>query len=209
MGGIVLAGGRSKRMGSAKEWLDFAGVPMLRRVVETVASQTAPVAVARSKGQALPPLPADIILTEDEVDDCGPLGGLAAGLAALEGAADAVFLCSCDVPLLKPAFIRLVAQSLGDYDIAVPWVAGRYHPLAAAYRGRLLPVARKLLAAGERRMHFLFPEARVRVLEPPLLRSADSALYSLLNCNTKEEYRELLRLFDTIGETTRISGEAS
>lgn len=201
MGGIVLAGGRSRRMGSAKEWLDFAGVSMLRRVVETVASQTAPVAVARSKGQLLPTLPPGIIVTEDEVDDCGPLGGLAAGLAALEGAADAVFLSSCDAPLLQPAFIRLVAQSLGDYDIAVPWVAGRYHPLAAAYRARLLPVARKLLTAGERRMHLLFPEARVKVLEASFLRSVDTALYSLRNCNTKEEYRELLRLFDTFGET--------
>jgi len=209
MGGVVLAGGRSKRMGSAKEWLDFAGVSMLRRVVETVLSQTAPVAVATRKGQALPPLPPGIILTEDEVEDGGPLGGLAAGLAALESAADAVFLSSCDLPLLKPAFIRLVAQSLGDYDIAVPWVAGRYHPLAAAYRVRLLPVARKLLAAGERRMLFLFPEARVRILEPSLLRSADGALHSLLNCNTKKEYGELLRLFDTLGETRQGNGETT
>jgi molybdopterin-guanine dinucleotide biosynthesis protein A len=108
--GIVLCGGRSSRMGRPKAWLPFGGELMLQRVVKVVgeAADRGPIVVVAAPGQDVPPLPDGAALVRDEVEGRGPLGGLAAGLTALEGTADVVYLSSCDVPLLKPEFVRRV-----------------------------------------------------------------------------------------------------
>src|SRR5579884_2944487 len=100
VGGIVLCGGQSRRMGRAKAWLPFAGDFMLPHVIRRLAKAVLPVVVVASAGQDVPPLPADVPVVRDEEKDRGPLQGLAAGLAALEGQVEAVYLSSCDVPLL-------------------------------------------------------------------------------------------------------------
>jgi molybdenum cofactor guanylyltransferase len=110
--GIVLCGGRSSRMGTPKAWLPFGDELMLPRVVRIVREAVGLVVVVAAPGQDVPPLPADVRIVRDEVEGRGPLGGLAAGLAALEGEADVVYLSSCDVPLLRPEFVRRVVGSL-------------------------------------------------------------------------------------------------
>src|SRR5438067_7908228 len=104
-GGIVLCGGRSSRMGRPKAWLPFGGELMLPRVVRVLREVVEPVVVVTAPGQDVPPLPAGAEVVRDEVEGKGPLGGLAAGLAALGGRADAAYLSSCDVPFLRAEFV--------------------------------------------------------------------------------------------------------
>src|SRR6266545_1645937 len=98
IGGIVLCGGRSSRMGRPKAWLPVGEEVMLQRVVRVLREVVGPVVVVAAPGQDVPPLPAGVEIVRDEVEGRGPLQGLAAGLAALEGKADAAYLSSCDVP---------------------------------------------------------------------------------------------------------------
>src|SRR5688572_10515553 len=114
VGGIILCGGRSSRMGTPKAWLPFGDELMLPRVVRIVREAVGQVVVVAAPGQDVPPLPGDVRIVRDEVEGRGPLGGLAAGLAALEGTADAVYLSSCDVPLLNPEFVRRVVGLLEE-----------------------------------------------------------------------------------------------
>src|SRR5262245_18679637 len=102
VGGVVLCGGRSSRMGQPKAWLPFAGEPLLARVVRLVGEAASPVVVVAAAGQELPPLLADVEIVRDPEPDRGPLQGLAAGLAALRGRAAAAFVTSCDAPFLRP-----------------------------------------------------------------------------------------------------------
>src|SRR6185312_15898389 len=95
LGGIILCGGQSRRMGRPKAWLPFGGEVMLPRVVRLLGEVVAPVAVVAAPGQDLPPLPAGVDVVRDEEEGRGPLQGLAAGLAALAGRADAAYLSSC------------------------------------------------------------------------------------------------------------------
>ena len=62
----------------------------------------------------MPPLPAEVEVVRDEVEGRGPLQGLAAGLAALEGKADAAYLSACDAPYLTSAFVRRVVAFLAS-----------------------------------------------------------------------------------------------
>src|SRR6476660_3315417 len=107
--GIVLCGGRSSRMGRPKAWLPFGDEVLLQRVVRILSEVVSPIVVVAAKEQELPTLPADILVARDEQEAFGPLAGLAAGMAALRGKVAAAYASSCDVPLLKPEFVRHIA----------------------------------------------------------------------------------------------------
>src|SRR6187401_3304171 len=98
VGGIVLCGGQSQRMGRPKAWLPFAGELMLPRVVRLLREAVDPVVVVAAPEQELPPLPGHVAIVRDAEKGRGPLQGIAAGLAALQGKVDAAFVSSCDVP---------------------------------------------------------------------------------------------------------------
>ena len=76
--GIVLAGGRSSRMGTPKAALEWHGSTLLRRTVGIVSRATGgPVIVVRAPGQALPELPPQVDVVDDPAEGLGPVQGLA------------------------------------------------------------------------------------------------------------------------------------
>ena len=194
-GGIVLCGGKSRRMGSPKALLPFGDETMLQRVVRLLATVVSPIVVVAANEQALPELPAEVTVTRDEQPDRGPLEGLRAGLKALPASADAAYVTSCDVPLLVPAFARRMIDLLGDHDIAVMEIDGFPHPLSAVYRRRTLPQVEDLLAHDRRRPVFLFDAVRTRRVTPAEMAAVDPGLLTLRNLNTREDYEEALRKF--------------
>jgi len=193
VGGIVLGGGASQRMGRAKAWLPFAGELMLPRVVRLLATVVQPVVVVAAPAQELPPLPADVVMARDEARGRGPLQGIAGGLAALAGQVDAAYVSACDVPLLRPAFARRMIELLGEHAICVPCVAGVAHPLAAVYRLDVLPVVRRLLAADQLRLSGLLTAVPTRRVNVDELADVDPTLQSLRNLNTMAEYEAAVR----------------
>src|SRR5690349_10824763 len=164
--GIVLAGGRSSRMGRPKAWLDWHGIPLLRRVCGIVARGTAgPVVVVRAPGQELPELPSAVRVVEDAAEGRGPLQGLLAGLEAVED--EVAFVAATDVPFLHPRFVAAVCRAAArdGVDAAVPQLAGHRQPLLAAYRTALTPLVAELVAADSLKPAFLFERCAVDWLE--------------------------------------------
>lgn len=192
VGGIVLCGGQSSRMGRPKAWLPFGDELMLPRVVRLLGEVVGPTVVVAAPEQAVPPLPADVAVVRDEERGRGPLAGLAAGLSALAGRADAAYLSSCDVPFLRPAFVRRLIDLLGDQAISVPRVGGFHHPLAAVYRLEVASAVRRLLADNRLRPVFLFEQCATRVVEAGELADIDPTFQSLRNLNTPEDYAAAL-----------------
>jgi len=198
-GAVVLAGGRSSRMGQSKALLDWHGLTAVAHAVEVVREGVAggSVCVVRSLGQELPAL--DAIIVDDAVAHRGPLGGLHAGLAALAGQVEVVFACGVDTPLLAPAFVRRVCGSLRDGDDAVvPVIDGRAQPLLAAYRTVVAPQLQALLDRGAFGLKDISGTCAVRELsEHELLADAELAvadprLRSAANANTQEEWAALV-----------------
>jgi molybdenum cofactor guanylyltransferase len=193
VGGIILCGGQSSRMGQPKAWLPFAGEPMLARVVRLLGEAVRPLVVVAAPGQDVPPLPADIVMVRDEVAGRGPLQGLKAGLEALHDRADAAYLSSCDVPFLRPAFVRRLVELLGEHAICVPRVGDYHHPLAAVYRLDVADTVERLLAESRLRPFFLFEAVPTRVVQADELRDVDPDFQTLRNLNTPEDYAAALR----------------
>jgi molybdenum cofactor guanylyltransferase len=196
--GVVLAGGRSARMGTPKAALEWHGSTLLCRTVGIVARATSgSVVVVRAPGQDLPELPEGTLVADDPREGRGPVQGIAAGLAALTGRADVAFVSSTDLPFLHPAFIRRVLHVLDESqgtDVALPVARGYEQPLAAAYRVSLAGTAERLVQEDRLRPAFLFDECRVETLDDaalkrdPMLAALDPDLDSVLNVNTPEDY---------------------
>ncbi|MGH3782872.1 MAG: NTP transferase domain-containing protein [Pseudonocardiaceae bacterium] len=197
--GVVLAGGRSSRMGTPKAELEWHGSTLLRRTMGVLArSVDGPLLVVRAAGQPLPEMPPHVDIVEDPEEGLGPLQGNAAGLAALAGRAQVAFVCSTDLPFLHPAFVRRVLSALSDdLDVVLPVARGYPQPLAAAYRVTLAPLVTDLVVAGDLRPAFLFRHERCRtlrlddaaLLKDPALDAADPTLDSVINVNSPDDYR--------------------
>jgi molybdopterin-guanine dinucleotide biosynthesis protein A len=192
IGGIVLCGGRSTRMGVPKATLPFGAETMLQRVVRLLGTVVSPIVVVAARDQALPPLPAEVLVARDEREAKGPLEGIRAGLSALPPSVDAAYITSCDVPLLVPAFVERLIELMGDGDVAVMEIDGFTHPLSAIYRRTTLPHVEVLLAADRLRPLFLFERVRTRRVTPEAMKGVDPELTTLRNLNTPEDYRAAL-----------------
>jgi len=196
--GVVLAGGRSSRMGTPKAALEWHGSTLLRRTAGILARATGgPVVVVRAKGQELPGLPDDIQLVDDPREGKGPVQGLAAGLGALTGQADVAFVSSTDMPFLHPAFVRRVLRAVHEgADVGLPIARGYPQPLAAAYKTTLAQTAERLVRAERLRPAFLFEQCAVTRLDEaalkddPVLAALDPALDSVVNLNEPGDYEE-------------------
>lgn len=199
--GLVLAGGRSSRMGVPKAALEWHGSTLLRRTCGVLGrAGLQPVVVVRAPGQELPPLPADVDVVDDPREGFGPLQGMAVGLAALADRADVAFVCSTDLPFLHSELVRRVLRPFDHpadgeaLDVVLPVARGYPQPLAAAYRTRLAPVVAALVAADRLRPAFVFEDATVLRLDDDALladaglRAADPTLESLVNVNERADY---------------------
>lgn len=175
-------------MGTPKAFLFFDGEALLVRIVRRLEEVAAPVVVVAAPSQELPPLPATTRVVRDDEEGRGPLQGLATGLAAIEGEADVAYVSACDVPFVSPAFAQRIVDLLGNASISVPYVHQRYHPLSAAYRIDVLPIARHLLASGQMAVRALFEAVPTRIISEVELIDVDPTLESLRNLNTPEDY---------------------
>jgi molybdenum cofactor guanylyltransferase len=186
---IVLAGGRSSRMGTPKALLLFDNEPLIVHIVSALRRLFADVVVVTAPGQHLPPMP--VTLVSDEVSYQGPVGGLYYGLTAAAG--DAAFVTSCDAVFLNLDLIAHLLSQLPEHDVVVPHWEGRFQPMHAVYRRSVLPLLAGQLARGELRPVHLFDKVRLRRIDEDEIRRFDPEGASFFNMNTPEDYAEALK----------------
>ncbi|MFY9343461.1 MAG: molybdenum cofactor guanylyltransferase [Planctomycetota bacterium] len=193
LGAIILAGGRSTRMGRPKESIELGGRTLLARACATMAGCASPVVVvARDAAQVLPELPPGVHRTHDAVVDRGPLVGIAAGLRWLAGAGglaatDAAFAMACDQPFVTAAVVRALAAELGDGEVVMPKAGGFLQPLCAIYRLSVLTTVEELLAQGVATPRTLASLPRGHVLDQARLAAVDPSLDCLRSLDTPED----------------------
>lgn len=195
-GAVVLCGGKSTRMGRDKASLPFGPETMLQRVVRILSEIIMPenMVVVAAAGQTIPTLSDSLRVARDQHSERGPLEGLAAGLKSLPQGIEAVFVTSCDVPLLQPEFVRMMFDRLGSHTIAVPIENSFHHPLASVYRPCVLPEIQRLLNRNRLRPRFLFDLTDTVEIPVEELRVADPELRTLMNLNGADDYERALQL---------------
>jgi molybdopterin-guanine dinucleotide biosynthesis protein A len=150
--------------------------------------------VVAAPEQALPALASSVTVTRDPIAGRGPLQGIAAGLRALRPSIELAYATATDVPFLNPSWIGCLRDLIGDDDLALPWVGGYHHPLAALYRpSAVLPAIQTLLNEDRLRPVFLIERVRTRIVAEDELRGVDPTFQTLRNLNSPEDYSQAVR----------------
>jgi molybdopterin-guanine dinucleotide biosynthesis protein A len=197
---IILAGGRSTRMGVAKAALGFGEVTLLERiVVELIPAFDEIVVVAAPIGhesfgvaETLQRFGGQVKLVRDGAAFAGPAPALVEGLRAIRHAI--AFVCSCDLPLLRVSVAQALTAVIGGCDAVIPQVAGRAQPLCAAYRRSSAELMDSALQQGESSLTAITRRLNTRRVDGEDLRGSDPELLSFVNVNTPEDYARALRL---------------
>lgn len=189
---VVLAGGKSSRMGRPKSLLPFDGEPLIVHIVRALKRMFPDAVVVAAPDQELPDLPATLV--RDEVAYQGPVGGIYYGLrAAVE---EFCFVTSCDVPFLNPRLISYLKSKISNCDVVVPFWENRFQPLHAVYRTSVLPLLKDQLERGELRPVYLFDKVRTCRVDEEAIRRFDPEGLSFLNMNTPDDYERALQRWD-------------
>jgi molybdopterin-guanine dinucleotide biosynthesis protein A len=188
---VVLAGGRSRRMGTDKATVPFCGRRMIDVVVERLRGLTDEVVVCARQRNTLEPILVPVV--EDAEEYAGPLPALVAGIRA--AGTTRVVAVACDMPFLNvPLLADLAARLEEDIDAVVPVTDDGPQPLHAAYGDCAVEPLLAALAAGERSLRGALGRLRVRWVEEEVWRGLDPSGRSFRNVNTPEELAEAAAL---------------
>jgi molybdopterin-guanine dinucleotide biosynthesis protein A len=200
---LILAGGKSSRMGQDKAWLILDGRPLVMRVIDRVLPLVDEVIVSTNLPDPfdawLPNLTLPARTVADRYRDAGPLAGLHAGLLAAR--CDLVLALATDMPFVNPALVSYLAQLAtgANIDAIVPRVPSPetgqvgLEPLHAIYRKTCLPAIEGCLKADRRRVVSFLDRVRLRVVSPDEILPFDPLLRSFANVNTPREWSDAQR----------------
>ena len=190
---VILAGGKSSRMGQPKELLPWRSGTIISELVKEVLVLQLPCLVISNNPESIrreATRYGDVLVTPDRVPSSGPVSGLVTAFRAREE--EALLVLSCDLPFLDRVQIGKLlayAQSESDWDVVAAKVRERLHPLCALYHRRTQQAWEDALAKGELRL--MDTLARLRVKETPEGLIDDRAVF---NANTPEEYRTAIAM---------------
>ena len=180
--GIVLAGGKSRRMSTDKALLLFKGKPFLSHVIEALKPLVDEILIVSNKkehGEF------NFKRVSDTMIDAGPLSGLHAGLNHSNTELNIVL--SCDVPLIQTSVLEIILANITDEnDVIQIEEEGKTHPLIALYKKRATPHLLAALEKGERKLSKALMGLNVKNL--PISRSHYNALR---NINNKSDLKSI------------------
>ena len=194
MTGVVLAGGRSRRMGRDKALLVVDGEPLVERVARRLAAVCDTVVVA-SGARPLDGL--EYAQVADAVPGRGPLGGIVAALEAC--ATHLAAVVAVDMPFADPAVLSLLAASWDGEPAVIPVVGGRLQPLHAVYATGSADAFRRCLESGRLRLTEVARRVGAREADHTVWGGADPTGSFATNINRPE---------DLAGVVTTIAGRA-
>ena len=193
--GIILAGGNSLRLGQGKALIDTGGETLIERVVHRLERVVDRIVLVTSDPERYAFL--GLPMVGDIYPGVGTLGGLHAGLAAIE--APHGLAVGCDMPFLNPALLRYMISLRGGCDAVMPRV-GRYRePLHALYARTCAAQFAQAIEAGQRRIMRALERARICYVERDAMVRYDPQLRSFFNVNEPEDLVQMQALIDEEG----------
>ncbi len=192
---VVLAGGRSSRMGRNKAFLKLGHKTMIETIVESLQKIFRNVIVVTNTPEKYTMLNQvefiqDIIDTKEKKS----LIGLYSGLVASK--TDYVFVTGCDMPFVNIEFIKYMIESIKDEDIVVPFCYDHYEPLYAIYGKRCIPGFKELIEKNKFKIIDIFKNLNVKEIQKSEIRKFDKNTLCFKNINTYEQYMEIKDLFN-------------
>ena len=182
--GVILAGGKSRRMGTDKAFLEVGGVPLIERVIGVLSPIFQTLAIVSKESKKFSSIK-EVQLIQDLFPEQHALGGIYTALSHFRG--KDCFVFSCDLPFLNPGLIRAMMREMNGYDALIPQSRYGLEPLHALYSGRCLDDIERQIHERHWNLAALLQKIKFSVLDLTVLRASDPEELSFFNINTPEE----------------------
>lgn len=181
--GVILVGGKSRRMGQDKAFLLIEGLPVIERIIGVMQGCFKQLVLVgdcpeRFEQYGLPMVP--------DLYPGSSLGGLYTGLQ--HAGTDRIFVTSCDIPFPNPELIQFICTDAKPYDAVIPATQGGLEPLFAIYHKACLPAMQAALEAGNYRITSVLHHLNVKTIPQEQMKMIDPGGRGLLNINTPQDY---------------------
>ncbi len=202
--GIILAGGRSSRMGRDKTLLMVENETLIERTVKELSEVTDDIIIASNATDkyGLP----GVREVPDIFPEMGPLGGLYAGLLAARY--DDVFAVAADMPYFSARLATYLLGRKGGHDAVVPRTGEDWEPLCAVYSRACVGPIERCLLAGIRKVYRFYPEVKVLAVTGEELGAAGLPANMFFNLNAPQDL-DLLRRKKASGDGPEVSGASA
>jgi len=193
---IVLAGGKSLRLGYDKVLEIIGNTSLLERVISRVSLLSSEVIIVTANEQTnleLVDYPKLRILC-DIYPGKGPIGGIYTGLATSTSFYNLVV--ASDMPFLNHNLLHYMIQLSANFDLVVPRVGNLVEPLHAVYTKKCLASIEQMIKQDKLSVNQLFQLVKTRYVETEEIERFDPKHLSFFNINTKADLkraRELVR----------------
>jgi molybdenum cofactor guanylyltransferase len=183
--GVLLAGGKSRRMGADKRFLVVGERTLLERSCGVLSQIFERVCIVIAQDSPL--LEAQIPVTRDLIPSSGSLGGMYTGLH--QATTPYIFLCACDMPFIHTDLIQYMVEQKDQMDIVLAYWNGRPQPTHAIYSRNCLSVVEGLIRSADLKLQRLLETStlRVRLITEDEIRKIDPDGRSFLNVNTPSD----------------------
>ena len=192
--GVLLAGGKSRRMGEDKRFILVGQRTLFERSCAVLCELFEQVCVVIA--QDSPSLQTDVPVVRDLIPDCGSLGGLYTGLRLAK--TQHIFLAACDMPFLNPDVIRYMVHLKDQADIVISRWVTRLQPTHAVYGRNCLPVIEEMMKFHNRKIHGMIghPALRVSFITEREIQQIDHDGRSMFNINTPSDLEHARSVHD-------------
>ncbi|MCP4267879.1 MAG: molybdenum cofactor guanylyltransferase [Candidatus Brocadiaceae bacterium] len=184
MTAVILAGGKSSRMGSNKAFLKLKGQTFIELQIELLRKLFDKIVISANTPSEYEYLNLPII--KDLYPDKGPLAGIYTSL--INSSSLYTFMLACDMPFVELGLIKHLQDLTQNYDVVIPKSKKGLEPLHAFYSKSCIDPIKKELDANNLRIISFFPHVNVKIVELDSLTVSDSFNNSIKNLNTMEEY---------------------
>lgn len=191
--GIILAGGKSSRMGTEKGLLELCGKPLIIYAIEALSGLCGSIIIS-SSSEAYKSF--DYHVVPDEFPGIGPMGGIYSALRQSQTEKNIVL--SCDLPFVSTKLLSYVLQNAHGYQVAVPWLGNQhYEPLCGFYCLSVLDQMSSFIQKGNYKLPDLFEEITINrlVINKELNFFQE---YQFLNVNSKDDLVTAENLMNSI-----------
>ena len=185
--GIILAGGKSSRMGEDKSFILFLGRPLIEVLIDKISPLFSDLIIVTNKPQLYKKY--GIRTEADLVKDKGPLAGIYTGLISSKDSYNFVF--ACDMPFLNQDLIKYILKEADGYDVVIPEYEGRFQPLCAIYSKECIAPIEDGLSKNKLKIIDFLKHVKVRRINEKEISRFISYQSPFVNINTPQDIHVL------------------
>jgi molybdopterin-guanine dinucleotide biosynthesis protein A len=183
---IILAGGKSRRMGLNKAFLKYGNKTFIEHQITRLNRIFDEIILSANDASIYTHL--NLPIVSDVIPERGPLGGICAGL--VRSTSFHAFVIACDMPFIHEKIILYLKEQIDGYDVVVPRTSRGLEPLHAFYSKNCIQPMYRCLNEGRLRIIDFFSEVKVKIVDEQEFKKLDVSTQTLVNLNTPEEYNK-------------------